>query len=206
MATTTQRRGDTRRRVSSGPNQRDGASSSRGGSPSKASRTARASANGAGTRSASRSRTQSARSSKSAGSKTASSKTAPRTRGRSQAAKATRRGNGSPPKQMRERASETVGSAVGNVRNGAAGAGKSVGVPVATGTVGAALGIAGGVLLGRTIASRPRKVLGVKVPRKQAGFSEIARGVSDAGKQLGKLATEVRAARQKAEEIGKVLT
>jgi len=83
-------------------------------------------------------------------------------------------------------------------------------VSVATGTLGAAAGIAGGVLLGRTIAQRPRKVLGVKVPRRQTGLgdaaSDVARSISSAGKQLGKLASEVRVAREKAEEIGKVLT
>jgi hypothetical protein len=75
-----------------------------------------------------------------------------------------------------------------------------------TGTLGAAAGIAGGVLLGRTVANRPRKILGVKVPRRQTNLSDVAKGVNEAGKQFGKLAGEVRAARQKAEEIGKALT
>jgi hypothetical protein len=77
---------------------------------------------------------------------------------------------------------------------------------VATGTLGAAAGVAGGVLLGRNVSKRQRKILGVKLPGQQPNFSDVARGVSEAGKQLGKLAGEVRAARQKAEEIGKVLS
>ena len=44
-----------------------------------------------------------------------------------------------------------------------------------------------------------------KLPRRQVDFSDVARSISDAGKQFGKLAGEVRAARQKAEQIGKVL-
>jgi hypothetical protein len=128
-----------------------------------------------------------------------------RTRGRTQAAKRPASSRGSKPSDGRERATETVSSAVGGVRETVSGAGKAVGVSLATGTLGAAAGIAGGVVLGRTIANRPRKVLGIKLPRRQADFSEVARSISDAGKQLGKLAGEVRAARQKAEQIGKVL-
>jgi len=81
-----------------------------------------------------------------------------------------------------------------------------VALSVATGTLGAAAGVAGGVLLGRSVAKRPKKVLGVKVPGQQPNFSDVARGVREAGKQFGKLAGEVRAAREKAEEIGKALS
>ncbi|TMK23880.1 MAG: hypothetical protein E6G62_10090 [Actinobacteria bacterium] len=98
-----------------------------------------------------------------------------------------------------------MSSAADGVRGTAAEAGKTVGVSLATGTLGAAAGIAGGVLLGRTMANRPRKVMGIKLPRRQVDFSDVARSISDAGKQFGKLAGEVRAARQKAEQIGKVL-
>jgi hypothetical protein len=77
-------------------------------------------------------------------------------------------------------------------------------VSIATGTLGAAAGIAGGILIGRNTGKRQRKVLGVKLPS-QTGLSEVASGISDAGKQFGKLAGEVRVAREKAEEIGKAL-
>jgi hypothetical protein len=83
---------------------------------------------------------------------------------------------------------------------------KHVAASVATGTIGAAAGIAGGILIGRTVGKRPpRKVLGVKVPGQQHGLSDVASGISEAGKQFGKLAGEVRTAREKAEEIGKAL-
>jgi hypothetical protein len=67
------------------------------------------------------------------------------------------------------------------------------------------------VILGRTAAAkRPRKVLGIKLPTQQkadfSGLSQFAKSVNEAGKQFGKLAGEVREARQKAEEIGKALS
>ena len=66
--------------------------------------------------------------------------------------------------------------------------------------------LAGGVLLERMIGKRPKKVLGVTIPRRQAHFSDVARSINAAGKQFGKLAGEVRVARQKAEDIGKALS
>jgi hypothetical protein len=99
------------------------------------------------------------------------------------------------------------------VRDTAAQNGRTIGVSVATGTLGAAAGIAGGVLIGRSLGKRPKKVLGVSIPHRQADFSDVTRSVNAAGKQFGKLAgeirsiaSEVRSARQKAEEVGKALT
>jgi hypothetical protein len=82
---------------------------------------------------------------------------------------------------------------------------------VATGTLGAAAGVAGGIILGRTAAAkRPRKVLGITLPTQRkadfSGFSQLAKSVNQAGHQFGKLAGEVSDAKQKAEEIGKALT
>ena len=69
-------------------------------------------------------------------------------------------------------------------------------MPVTTGTLGAAAGVAGGVLLSRIIGKQPRKVLGIKLPGQDGNFSDVARAIKDAGKQMGKLAGEVRAARR----------
>lgn len=76
---------------------------------------------------------------------------------------------------------------------------------MATATLGAAAGIAGGVVLGRNALKRPRKVLGIPLPGQSVGLAGMAKQVNDAGKQFGKLASEVRTAREKAEEIGKAL-
>jgi hypothetical protein len=115
---------------------------------------------------------------------------------------------------VRERATDALPSL-----GGASDVAKQVGLSVLTGTLGAAAGVAGGVILGRTAAAKkPRKVLGVKLPTQQkvdvggglsqvgGGLSQFAKSVNQAGQQFGKLATEVREARQKAEEIGKALS
>ncbi len=74
-----------------------------------------------------------------------------------------------------------------------------------------ALGIAGGILLGRTALQRRRSVLGIPVPDKidlggvSQKIGDAGRQVGDAGQQLGKLVGEVRSLREKAEQIGRVL-
>jgi len=76
----------------------------------------------------------------------------------------------------------------------------SVGMSAAAG----ALGVAGGVLLGRTALQRNRKVLGVKLPVK-IDLSDVTQQIGAAGRQFGKLAGEVRAVRQKAEQVGRAI-
>jgi hypothetical protein len=79
-------------------------------------------------------------------------------------------------------------------------------MPVVTAMAGAAAGVVGGVVLGRKGKS-PRKVLGVKIPGTGgAGFDGLAKNVGVAANQLGKLAGEVREARERAEKIGKALS
>jgi hypothetical protein len=77
--------------------------------------------------------------------------------------------------------------------------------------VSGAIGIAGGILLGRNALQRSRKVLGVNVPKK-VDFSGVSQQIGEAGRQFGKLAGEVRnmtgevrSVKEKAEQIGKVL-
>ncbi len=72
--------------------------------------------------------------------------------------------------------------------------------PVLTG----AIGIAGGIILGRRALGRDRRVLGVPVPAK-FDFTGVGEQIGEAGKQLGKLAGEVRSVREKAEQIGRIL-
>jgi hypothetical protein len=74
-----------------------------------------------------------------------------------------------------------------------------------TGAIGVAGGIAGGILLGRNARSRNRsKVLGVEMPTK-VDFSGVSQQLGEAGRQFGKLASEVRSVREKAEQIARVL-
>lgn len=68
-----------------------------------------------------------------------------------------------------------------------------------------ALGVAGGVLLGRKALQQDRRVLGVPVPSKvDIDTSSLTHTIAEAGRQFGKLASEVRTVREKAEQIGKV--
>jgi len=66
----------------------------------------------------------------------------------------------------------------------------------------AAVGIIGGVVLGRHGLKRRRKVLGIPMPRTNG----LSKQIGEAGKQLGKLASEVRTTREKAEEVGKAIS
>ena len=69
------------------------------------------------------------------------------------------------------------------------------------------------MLLGSKFARKPKRVLGVKVPGTGGGIDGFAKQVGKAGKQIGKaskqigeLTHEVRTAREKAEEVGKVIS
>lgn len=76
-----------------------------------------------------------------------------------------------------------------------------IGVPLLS----AGLGVAGGILLGRTALQRNRKILGIPVSGK-VDFSGVAEQVGEAARQFGKLAGEVRTVREKAEQIGRALS
>jgi hypothetical protein len=77
-------------------------------------------------------------------------------------------------------------------------------LPLASATV----GVAGGIVLGRTALQRKRKALGVAVPTpgRKLDFRGLGHQVGEAGQQLAKLAQEVRAVREKAEQIGRVIS
>jgi len=69
------------------------------------------------------------------------------------------------------------------------------------------------VVLGTRIARKPKRVLGVPIPGTGRGLDGVAKQVGKAGKQfkktskqIGDLTDEVRAARKKAEEVGKAIS
>jgi hypothetical protein len=70
----------------------------------------------------------------------------------------------------------------------------------------AAAGVVGGVVLDRKKLNRRKRVLGVPVPGTGRGLDGFTQQVGEAGKQLGKLATEIRETREKAEQVGKALS
>jgi hypothetical protein len=77
---------------------------------------------------------------------------------------------------------------------------------VAIPAVTAALGVAGGVLLGRTALQRTRKVLGVPVPTVKIDMADVGKQLGEAGRQLGNLVREVQTAREKAEKISRAIS
>jgi hypothetical protein len=77
----------------------------------------------------------------------------------------------------------------------------SIGIPVVTGAV----GIAGGVLLGRTALQRDKRFLGISLPIK-VDLSDVTQQIGEAGRQLGKLANEVKTVREKAEQVGRAIS
>ncbi len=69
-----------------------------------------------------------------------------------------------------------------------------------------AIGVAGGVLLGRTALQRQRKILGIPLPSKvDFDLAGIGHQIGEAGRQFGKLAGEVRTVRERAEQVGRAL-
>jgi hypothetical protein len=71
----------------------------------------------------------------------------------------------------------------------------------------------GGAVLGTRLGKKPKKVLGIPVPGTGSGLNGLAKQVGKAGKQFKKaskqvseLTDEVRAAREKAEEVGKAIS
>jgi hypothetical protein len=75
-------------------------------------------------------------------------------------------------------------------------------IPAAT----AAIGVAGGVLLGRNASQRNPELFGFRLPNVKIDFSDVGKQIGEAGRQLGKLASEIQAAREKAEKIGKAIS
>jgi hypothetical protein len=70
----------------------------------------------------------------------------------------------------------------------------------------AAAGIAGGIVLARTKLQNRRKILGIPLPgAKRVDLSDLTKQVGEAGRQFGNLAGEVRAAREKAEQISRAI-
>ncbi len=78
----------------------------------------------------------------------------------------------------------------------------NVAIPAVTG----AIGIAGGVLLGRTALQRNKKILGIPVPGVKVDLSDVSKNIGEAGRAFGKLANEVKTAREKAEKISRAIS
>jgi len=85
------------------------------------------------------------------------------------------------------------------------GTAKTVGIvalPITT----AAAGVAGGIVLARTKLRRQRKILGIPLPDAKVDLSDLSKQVGEAGRQFANLAGEVKAAREKAEQISHAIS
>jgi hypothetical protein len=84
---------------------------------------------------------------------------------------------------------------------------------VVAGLVTGAAGLVGGAVIATRLGKKPMKVLGIPVPGTGGGIDGLAKQVGKAGKQFKKaskqvseLTDEVRAAREKAEQLGKAIS
>jgi hypothetical protein len=124
---------------------------------------------------------------------------------RSSASKAAsaRRSSASAAKEKRSNAAKSASSNGGiGDQSSARDTITQVAIPAVTG----AIGIAGGVLLGRTTVKRNRKVLGIPMPGVKIDLADVAKQIGEASRQFGRLANEVKVAREKAEKIGRAAT
>jgi hypothetical protein len=69
-----------------------------------------------------------------------------------------------------------------------------------------AAGLIGGAVIATRLGKKPKKVLGIPVPGTGGGIDGLAKQVGKAGKQVSELTDEVRAAREKAEQVGKAIS
>jgi hypothetical protein len=69
----------------------------------------------------------------------------------------------------------------------------------------AAIGIAGGVVLGRRSRPAQPTVMGRRLPRPSIDFGDVGRQIASAGQQLGRLAGEVEAVRDTAQKIARAI-
>jgi hypothetical protein len=167
---------------------------------------------GSSNRSSSRGRTSSNGSSGSSGSRSGAS-----AKSNSGSSRASRSGSGSSrsanakskaskASKAKETASSAAKSATGNGGTNDKSSARDTITQVAIPAVTGAIGVAGGVLLGRTALQKNRKILGIPVPGVKVDMSDLSKQIGEAGRQFGKLAREVKVAREKAEKIGRAVT
>jgi hypothetical protein len=75
-------------------------------------------------------------------------------------------------------------------------------VPLATATV----GVAGGIVIGRSKLQRRKALVNVPAPPRKLDFHGLSQQVGEAGRQFARLAQEVHAVREKAEKIGRAIS
>jgi hypothetical protein len=180
-------------------------SSQRGSSDRSASR-GRSSSNGSA--SSSRGRNGSSNRSRNSSGKSSAAKAQGSSAGKAQSSGSSGTGKASPARkagQAKPQASKPSGQSRQSQSSRRAGGAREAITNIAVPALTAGLGVAGGVLIGRTKLQRQRKVLGIPLPVK-IDLHDVTQQIGDAGKQFGKLAREVQTVREKAEQIGRAFS
>lgn len=95
--------------------------------------------------------------------------------------------------------------AVSTVTDSIGSAARKAGTPILAGGA-AAVGLVGGMVLGKRVLGPRRTVLGIPVSRKGLSLQPVAKEVGKAGKQIGRLTDELAQARKQAKKVGDALS
>jgi hypothetical protein len=159
-----------------------------------------------------RSSSKQKKSSRSSNSKPASSGTKAKSSG-SKASASTRRSSSAPSRNRAASSRDRASSSGGGNGNGEKQKSGTSKLPLVAGLATGAAGLLGGAVLGTRLAKKPKRILGVPVPGTGNGLNGLVKQVGKAGKQFQKatkqvseLTDEVRAAREKAEEVGRAIS
>jgi hypothetical protein len=132
------------------------------------------------------------------------SSAAARSRSRSRtAATSNRSASSRSPRSSSSNGSSSNG-AVSAVTDTIGSAARKASTPILAGGA-AAAGLVGGMVLGKRVLGPRRTVLGIPV-RKGLGLQPMAKEVSKAGKQIGRLTDELAQARKQAKKVGDALS
>ena len=72
--------------------------------------------------------------------------------------------------------------------------------------VSGALGVAGGVALGRKTVARSPELFGMRLPSVNIDLGEAGKHLAELGRRLGSLVGEIQAVREKAEKVGQAIS
>ncbi len=72
--------------------------------------------------------------------------------------------------------------------------------------VSGAVGVAGGVALGRRTAPHRPELFGVRLPDVNIDFADAGKQLGELGRRLGTLVGEIQAVREKAEKVGQAIS
>jgi hypothetical protein len=147
------------------------------------------------------------RSSSSAESRSSKPSAAAKPRSRTRAASTANRSRTAKSTTPRSRSSNgsSANGAVSAVTDTIGSAAQKATTPLIAGGA-AAVGLIGGMVLGKRVLGPRRTVLGIPVSRKGLSLQPVAKEVQKAGEQLGRLTDELAQARKQAKKVGNALS